>query len=129
MAIFDHTHPKIIESTFSLHEFTPACKNHFILSVHFWGLWPDWPHPFLTIHSPPPLPPPKKNWSAFNFCDHVSTYKKSVYLFHLFILQIQLILASHHQTGYTHFWPWPHPFLCEIKPTCKKNQFIPSVLS
>ena len=24
MAIFDHTHPKIIESTFSFHEFIPA---------------------------------------------------------------------------------------------------------
>ena len=27
MAIFDHAHPKIIESTFSFPEFVPACKK------------------------------------------------------------------------------------------------------
>ena len=48
---------------------------------------------------------PKNFWSAFNFCDHVSTCKTSVYLLHLLILQIQSILESHHQTGHTHFWP------------------------
>ena len=37
MAIFDHTHPKIIESTLYFPEFVPACKkNQFIPSVHFW---------------------------------------------------------------------------------------------
>ena len=36
MAIFDHAHPKIIESTFSFPEFVPACKNHFAPSIYFW---------------------------------------------------------------------------------------------
>ena len=49
-------------------------------------------------------PHPKVFWSAFNFCNHVPTFKKSVYLFHLLILQMQLILESLHQTGHTHFW-------------------------
>ena len=31
MAIFDHAHPKIIESTFNVPEFGPACKK----SVYF----------------------------------------------------------------------------------------------
>ena len=38
MAIFDHAHPKIIESTFSIAEL-----------VNFRIPWPDWPHPFLTL--------------------------------------------------------------------------------
>ena len=43
---------------------------------------------------------PKKFWSAFNFCDHISTCKKSVYIFQLFIPYIQSILESHQQTGH-----------------------------
>ena len=52
---------------------------------------------------------------------------QSVYIFYLFILQIQSILESHHQTGHTHFWPcslqkFSISFnLCEIIPACKKS--------
>ena len=95
MTIFDHYHLKIIESTFSFPEFVLAWKNDFISSAHFWALWPDWTHLFLNMHT-------QKN---FDFCDHASTCKKSDYLFHLLILQIQSILESHHQNGHTHFWP------------------------
>ena len=76
----------------------------------------------------------KNFWSAFTFCDHVSTSKKSVYIFQLFILQIQSILESHHQTGHTNFWHvHPRNFklcfnLCDIVPHAK-NQLIPSILS
>ena len=49
-------------------------------------------------------PHPKNFWSAFNFCDHVPTFKKSVYLIHPLIFQMQLILEFIHQTGHTHFW-------------------------
>ena len=67
---------------------------------------------------------PKNLWSGFNFCDHVSTCKKSVYIFHLFILQIQSTLESHHLTGHTHFW-WcsPKNLLCVKLYQHAKNQF------
>ena len=59
MTIFDHAHPKIIESTFSFPEFVSARKKkQFIPSVHFCdtvnlrGLQPEWPHPFLTMFTP-----------------------------------------------------------------------------
>ena len=48
---------------------------------------------------------PKMFWSAINFYNHVSTCKKSVDIFHLFIFQVLSILESHHLTGDTHFWP------------------------
>ena len=53
--IFDQAHPKITESVFSFPEFAPACKNHFIPSIHSWEkdnfrvLRPDWPRLFFTI--------------------------------------------------------------------------------
>ena len=54
MPIFDQAQPKIIETTFSFPEFAPSCKK-FIPPIHSWDtanfrvLWPDWPHPFLTM--------------------------------------------------------------------------------
>ena len=54
---------------------------------------------------------------------------QKISLFHLFILQIELILESHHMTGHIHFWPlqplnFPRPFnLYEFVPACK-NQLI-----
>ena len=48
-------------------------------------------------------------------------------LFHLFILQIESILESHHMTGHIHFWPrqplnFQRPFnLHEFVPACKKS--------
>ena len=48
-------------------------------------------------------------------------------LFHLFILQIESILESHHMTGHIHFWPrqplhFKRPFnLHEFVPACKKS--------
>ena len=48
-------------------------------------------------------------------------------LFHLFILQIESILESHHMTGHIHFWPHqPQNFQCpfnlhEFVPACKKS--------
>ena len=121
MVIFDHADPKIIESTFNFPEFVSA--------------WIKWLYSISSFLRPATrLATPifdhahlKNLWSAFNFCDHVLTCKKSVYIFHLFILQIQPILESHHQTGHTYFWPCsPQKFsisfnLCEIVPACKKS--------
>ena len=65
-------------------------------------------------------------WSAFNCYESASTCKK-ISLFHLFILQIQSILESHHMTGHIHFWPcqtlnFQCPFnLQEFAPACKKS--------
>ena len=57
---------------------------------------------------------PKKFWSAFTFCESVSTCKK-IRLFNLSILQMQPILKPHHMTGHAHFWPRK-----PSKPACKK---------
>ena len=55
---------------------------------------------------------------------HINMQKTS-YTFHLFILQIQSILQSHHQTSCTHFWPYQAQkvsiIFCEIVPACKKS--------
>ena len=75
---------------------------------------------------------PKHFWSAFNFCDHVSTYKNSGYLLHLFILKIQPILESHHQSGQTHFWTCLFFTMTYCVWNCtsmQKNQLLRSVLS
>ena len=133
MIILDHVHPKIIESTFSFPELVPAWKNHFILSIHFWDKvnfrvpWPDWPHPFLTnAHS--------KNFrSAFNFCDHVSTCKKSVYSICSFFRNSQLRspvtrLATHILTIFTSKI-FNHLLICVKLYQHAKNQLLSSVLS
>ena len=43
MAIFDHAHPKILQSTFRFPE------SNFLSSVHFCVQWLDWLHPFLIV--------------------------------------------------------------------------------
>ena len=65
MVIFDHAHPKIIESSLGFAEFLLASKNQFIQTVAFWDainfgvLWPYCPDPFLT------MPLPKKFFVNF----------------------------------------------------------------
>ena len=78
-SIFDHAQPKIIESNFSFPEFVTACKKkkssfHLFISaiksileshdqtshIHFW-------------------PCPSNKFRISNFCESVSTCKKSVY--------------------------------------------------
>ena len=55
MAIFDHAHPNIIESTFRFPEFIPACKKSvnsiysFLRYSQFSVIRLYWPHPFLTM--------------------------------------------------------------------------------
>ena len=84
MAIFDHTHPTIIETPFSFPKFIPAYKKitsfqqfiHVIQSIlgfhdqtahtHFWQC------------------PLKMFWSTFSLRDFVSTRKKSDYFIDLF---------------------------------------------
>ena len=52
--IFDRTHPKIIEKTFSFPKFAPACKksvhsNTSFNTVNFRVPWLDWLRPFLAM--------------------------------------------------------------------------------
>ena len=89
MAIFDHAHPKIVESTFSFPEFVREERKMTLFH--------------LFIFESRDQSTPKYFDQLLIFGDYVSTCKKSVYIFHLFILQIQSILESHYQIGQTYF--------------------------
>ena len=123
MAIFDHAHPKIVDSTFSFPEFVPAFeKNNFIPFVHFRVSWPDWSHPFLTM-------PTQKNLNQL--LKFVIMYQHA---------KNQLMNSIYSFFRYNHFWsPFTrlaHPKifkssfnLCETVPACKKSvSFISSFL-
>ena len=116
----------ITESTFSSPEFEPARKNNFIPSIPFWVPWPDWSHPFLTMSIQ------KNFWSAFNFCDHVSTCKKPVNLICSFFRYSQFLSPITRLATFifdhAHTKKFQSPFnLCKIVPACKKS--VPSFLS
>ena len=111
MAILDHAFPKTVESTLVFLNSYQHKINDFNLSVHFLDLWPEWPHPFLT------MPNQKKIWSAFNSCinmQKISLYIPSVHS------HIQSILESHYLTGHTNFWP--------CSPT-KFSMFTPNIFN
>ena len=137
MPIFDHTDPKIFESTFTFSDFVKVgskkCRDQFILPVHFWGTvnfrvsWPDLPHPFLIIAI-------QEVFDQLLIFVNLYQHGKSQ-LIHLFILQIKPILESCYKTGHTYFWSYspktfqsPFNFL-EFVPACKKSfNFISSFL-
>ena len=86
--------------------------------------WPDCLHSFLTM---PPLPP--NFWTTFNFCESVSTCKKSV--IPTVHSSVQTISGTHHQTHHTSFWLYVQMIICtpnvqepfnlhEFVPACKK---------
>ena len=123
MAIFDHAHPKIVDSTFSFPEFVPAFeKNDFIPSVRFWVSWPDSSHPFLTMRTQKILNQRLK---------FVIMYQHA---------KNQLMNSIYSFFRYNQFWsPFTglaHPQiikssfnLCETVPACKKSvSFISSFL-
>ena len=60
MTLFDHLHPKIIESTLSFPEFVPAFRKSHMTRLA------------ILIFD---LAHPKNIWSAFNFCESVLTFK------------------------------------------------------
>ena len=102
MAMFDHTHLKIIESTFNFLEFVPTCKKSVISSVHssdtvsFRDPLPGWPHPFLTM-------PTQKISNCISICMNLYQHAKN-----------QLI-PSVHSSDTVNFIvqrpDWQHPFL------------------
>ena len=84
MAISDRTYLPKNESTLSFPEFLPARKKpvysicSFLIYSQFWSPVTRLATPiFDNAH-------PKKIWSAFNFCESVSTYKKSGYFIYFF---------------------------------------------
>ena len=92
-SFFEHTHPKIIKVTFlGLHHY--AKKVHSIHSwdkVNFGVLWPDLPHPFLTM-------PIQKNWFMW-----ICINMQKIMLFHWFVLETWLIKKSCNLIGWEYF--------------------------
>ena len=77
---------------------------------------------------------PKKNWSAFNFCESVLTCKKSIIL-SVHSSDTDTILEPCHKTGPHPFLTMPTPkifkhlFICMNLYQHAKNQLIPSIHS
>ena len=72
MIIFDHTHPKIIQSIFGSPEFVQFIPFvHFLKTFNFWVLWPDLAHPILT------MPTQKNLKSLINLHGFLPTCKKA----------------------------------------------------
>ena len=110
MAIFDHVHQKMIETTFSFPEFAPEWKKKdFIPSVHFWFLWSDWPHPFLTK-------PTQKSFDQF--LSFVTMYQHE---------KNQFIPCVHSSDTVNFRVPppdLPHPFLSMLTPKISNHLLI-----
>ena len=81
--IFDQAHPKIIEITFWLPEFAPACKKsvHSIYSILRYSQFQSPLTRLATTISDNAHP--KIFWSTFNLCEFVSTWKKLSYFIDL----------------------------------------------
>ena len=105
----------MIKSTFSHPAFVLACKK---IGYIFYSSMTRLVTPIFDHGHPIHF------WSAFNCYESAWTWQKSV--FHLFILQIELILETHHMTGHMHFWHQPLNFqrsfnLHEFVPACKRS--------
>ena len=130
MPIFDHAYPKIIEITFRLPEFVPACKKSvysicsFLRQSHFRVPWPNWQHTFLT-------PPTPKNFNQLLIFVNLHQHGKNKFI------------PSVHSSDIVNFrdlsLDWPHSFLTMHTPKIfnellicvnlchhAKNQLIPS---
>ena len=95
MAIFDHTHPKIIKSTLSFSEFVPACKKSVYLMLTR-VLLTDWPHPLLTMFNPKIF---NHLFISINLCQHAKN-------------QLTPSINSEDTVNFRVQRPdWPHPFL------------------
>ena len=100
MAIFDHAHPKIIESTFSLPEFVPACKKIFLKYSQFYSpvtrlAIQIFDHAHLKNFQPP-----------FILCRFLQLPKNQL-IPSVHSWDKATILESQNQIGHTHFWLGP----------------------
>ena len=133
MVIFDHTHKKITESTFSFPEFFISMQKISLLHQSIFMIQSIWEFCNQASHAHFYHDHPKKFWSTFNFCESASKCKKSVNSICSFF-------------RYSHFRvlspDWSQPFLIILTPKifyhlllcvnlCQhaKNQLIPSVHS
>ena len=101
------------ESTFSL----SACKKsgYFICSVLRYSQFYS---PKTRLVTPIfDHAHPINFWSAFKCYESASTCKK-ISLLHLFILQMESILASHHMPGHIHLLTTPTPKIFNVFSTC-----------
>ena len=105
MAIFDYSHPKINESTFSFPEFLPACKKSVYLSIHLLTQFLSpvtrlattiFDHVYPTIF-----------FISFPFL-RICINTQEISLFQMFILQIQSILEYRDQIGLTYILTNPN---------------------
>ena len=106
MVIFDHTHPKIIESTFSFLELVPAYKKSvysicsFLRYSHFRVPWPDRQHQFLTM-------PTHKTF--YHFWIFANLYQHAKIQFTPSVYSLDTV-----NFRYNHFWPSPPPKFSNI---------------
>ena len=92
------------------------------------SLCPDWPHQFLTMHTP-------KNFDQLLFFVIMYQHAKNQFIYSIcsFFKHSQF-WPSHHQTGYTHFWQCSPPKISNHLLIClkmyqhAKNQLVSSVL-
>ena len=121
MAIFDHAHPKIVESTLA---FLNSYQHNYSICSFF----------RLVTRLTTPIfdhAQPKKKFDQLLI--HVSTCKKSVYIFHLFILRYSQFWSPITRLatpifGHVHPQNFQSSFnLCEIVAACKK--LVQSVLA
>ena len=107
---------KIIESTFSFPEFTPAWKKSLYSICSFLS---SVTRPATSIFD---YAHPKKFSSAFNFCDYVSTCTKSVYFICSFFRYSPITRLATPIFDHAHPKNFQSPTnLCEIVPACKKS--------
>ena len=116
-----HPPPKSLNQLLALLNLYQDEKNQFIPFVHFWGTvnfrfpWPDWPHPFLTMPTQKMFDQHLILWICINM--------HKISLFHLFLLQIQLLLELPHQTGHAHF---NHAHSKNFQLTFDLEEFVPA---
>ena len=124
MPIFDHTHPKIIERTFSFREFAPACKKSALREK-------CWNTKFFLVRIFP-----HSDWmrrDTLSECGKRQTRKNSVFG-HFSRSAVHSICSFLRQNFRTPWLYWPSPrlimsnpkicwstfSLCEFVSTCKK---------
>ena len=105
MPIFDHTHPRIIEITFSFPEFAPVCKKE-VHSINSFLRYSQFKSPMTRLATPISNHAHSKDfWLTFSLSEFVSTCKKSGYFIDLF-WRYGWLKKSCNPIGRGHFDPY-----------------------
>ena len=120
---FDHAKQPIFGQHLIFVNLHQYARNQSIPSVHssdtvnFRVLSPHWPHPFLTMPTP-------KTFNHLLVCISLYQHAKN-----MFILQIQSILESCHQTGFNTFLTMSTPkYFCHLFISMNLYQHVKSRL-